>query len=79
VVFHHRPSSAQDPIKAGIVHLADIIAHSLGEGKSGEWRLPALDTVAWDKLRLSPQVLSTIIPQAIQHLEFLSTIFQGGG
>ncbi len=75
VAFHHRPSKAQDPIKAGIVHLADLIAHSLGEGKSGEWRLPVLDTDAWEKLRLTPQGLSTVIPQAIQHLSFLRTFF----
>jgi putative nucleotidyltransferase with HDIG domain len=78
VASHHRPSAAQDPVKAGLVHLADMIAHSLGEGKSGEWRLPTLDTVAWDKLRLSPQALSTIIPQAIHHLGFLTTVFQSG-
>lgn len=79
VVYHHRPHTAQDPVKAGIVHLADMIAHSLGEGKSGEWRLPALDPVVWDKLGLSAQALSTIIPQAIHHLDFLSTVFQAGG
>jgi hypothetical protein len=33
---------------------------------------------AWDKLRLSTQTLSTIIPQAIHHLGFLMTIFQSG-
>ena len=79
VVFHHRPSMAQDTVKAGIVHLADIIAHSLGEGKSGEWRLPRMDPAVWDKLRLSPQVLSTIIPQAAHHLDFLTTVIQGEG
>ncbi|WP_419659216.1 two component system sensor histidine kinase [Desulfosarcina variabilis str. Montpellier] len=79
VVFHHRPAAAQDPVKAGMIHLADMIAHSLGEGKSGEWRLPTLDTDVWDKLRISPQALSKIIPQAIHHLDFLSTIFQTGG
>jgi putative nucleotidyltransferase with HDIG domain len=78
VVYHHRPLAAQDPAKAAIVHLSDIIAHSLGEGKSGEWRVPALDTAAWDKLRLSTLTLSTIIPQAIHHLGFLMTIFQSG-
>jgi putative nucleotidyltransferase with HDIG domain len=78
VIYHHRPLAAQDPAKAAIVHLADIIVHSLGEGKSGEWRVPALDTAAWEKLRLSPQSLSTIIPQALHHLGFLMTIFQGG-
>ncbi|BBO70611.1 phosphohydrolase [Desulfosarcina alkanivorans] len=78
VVCHHRPLAAQDPAKAAIIHLSDIIAHSLGEGKSGEWRVPALDTTAWDKLRISPQTLSTIIPQALHHLGFLMTIFNGG-
>jgi HD-like signal output (HDOD) protein len=78
VVFHHRPSAAQDPAKAAVIHLSDMIAHSLGEGKSGEWRLPALDVAAWDKLKLSPQTLSTVIPQAVHHLGFLMTVFQSG-
>ena len=78
VVYHHRPIVAQDPAKAAIIHLADIIAHALDEGKSGEWRIPKLDAAAWDKLRLSPQALSTIIPQALHHLGFLTTVFQTG-
>ena len=79
VVYHHRPIAAQDPAKAAIIHLADIIAHALDEGKSGEWRIPTLDAAAWDKLRLSPQALSTIIPQALHHLGFLITMFPAGG
>ena len=78
VVYHHRPTAAQDPAKAAIIHLSDIIAHALGEGKSGEWCVPALDAAAWDKLRLSPQTLATVIPQAMHHLGFLTTIFLGG-
>ena len=78
VVYHHRPMAAQDPAKAAVIHLSDMIAHSLGEGKSGEWRVPGLDVAAWDKLRLSPQTLSTVIPQAIHHLGFLMTVFQSG-
>jgi putative nucleotidyltransferase with HDIG domain len=76
VVYHHRPSEAQDPAKAAVIHLADIIAHSLGEGKSGEWRVPVLDQAAWDKLRLSPRTLAVVIPQAIHHLGFLMTVFR---
>lgn len=78
IVFHHRPLAAQDPAKAAIIHLADMIAHALGEGKSGEWRVPRLDLGAWDKLRLSPQVLATVIPQAVHHLGFLTTMFMDG-
>lgn len=79
VVYHHRPSAAQDPVKAAIIHLSDIIAHGLGEGKSGEWRVPALDVAAWDKLQLSPQALSTVIPQAVHHMGFLMAVFPSGG
>ena len=78
MVFHHRPSVAPDPAKAAIIHLSDIIAHALGEGNSGEWCVPTLDPVAWDKLRLAPQILATVIPQALHHLNFLTTIFLGG-
>ncbi|GAB6907448.1 putative Metal dependent phosphohydrolase [Desulfosarcina cetonica] len=75
IVFHHRPMAAQDPVKAAVVHLADILAHGLGEGKSGEWRIPTLDATAWEKLRLSPHILSGVIPQALHHLGFLMTVF----
>jgi len=78
VVYHHRPSAAQDPVKAAVVHLADIIAHSLGEGKSGEWRIPTLDAAAWESLRLSPRILAVSIPQAVHHLNFLTTVFGHG-
>jgi putative nucleotidyltransferase with HDIG domain len=77
VIYHHRPAAAPDPAKAAIIHLADIIAHALGEGRSGEWCLPTLDAGAWDKLKISPNTLATIIPQAMHHLGFLTTIFMG--
>jgi len=78
VIYHHRPAAAQDPARAAIIHLSDIIAHALGEGKSGQWYVPPLDAAAWDKLRFSPQTLATVIPQAMHHLSFLTTIFLGG-
>jgi HD-like signal output (HDOD) protein len=78
VVHHHRPLAAQDPVKAAVVHLSDMIAHSLGEGKSGEWRVPTLEPAAWETLRLSPQILAALIPQAVQHLGFLTSVFGKG-
>ncbi len=75
VIYHHRPLSAQDPVKAAVIHLADIIAHSLGEGRSGELRVPTLNADAWEKLRLSAKSLSVIMDQAIDHLDFLVTVF----
>lgn len=76
IVFHHRPALAQDPVKAGIVHLADMIAHCLGTGSSGEWRIPVLDPDAWQAIHLAPESLATIIPQALHHLEFMLAVFR---
>jgi len=47
VWYHHRPSKAQQPIPAALVHLADIIVNSLGIGSSGEKFVPPLDHNAW--------------------------------
>jgi HD-like signal output (HDOD) protein len=77
VVYHHRPMASPDHKKAAIIHLSDIIAHSLDEGKSGERGVPVLDTAAWATLHIAPQTLATIIPQAIHHLSFLMTVFKG--
>lgn len=51
--FHHAPAKASDPIKAGIVHLADLIVHGLGIGSSGERSIPFFDDGVLDKIGIS--------------------------
>lgn len=64
VAFHHRPDLAvRFPMETAIVHVADIIAHSLGLGSSGETYVPRLHPVAWDRLELSVSVLAPAIEQ----------------
>ena len=75
IAFHHTPSRAQDPEKASIVHLADIIAHGMGVGSSGERLVPHLDEAAWENLGLSPSVFKGIIRQAAHQLAPLETFF----
>lgn len=64
VEFHHNCLQAgQYPREASILHLADVIAHALEFGSSGDMRVPRLDSLAWERLGLSPNLLKSLIPQ----------------
>jgi HD-like signal output (HDOD) protein len=68
IFFHHTPSSAQDPDRATIVHIADLIANALGLGSSGERFAPGFDEEAWERLDLRPGILKSVIQQAVHQL-----------
>lgn len=74
--YHHMPSRASDPQKAGIVHLADICVHGLGLGASGETLLPPLDNKACASLNITPGILKSALSQSLLQLEVLETVFQ---
>jgi HD-like signal output (HDOD) protein len=74
VFYHHKPSAAQQPIPAAIVHLADLIVNSLGIGSSGERYVPPLDHDAWENLELSPSCFEKLIGQAIHQFKALESI-----
>ena len=76
VLYHHKPSEAQQPIPATIVHLADIIVNSLGLGSSGEKFVPPLDLEAWENLQLPLSSFETIIGQATHQFYSLESILQ---
>jgi HD-like signal output (HDOD) protein len=64
VTHHHDPrNSTRFPVEAAIVHLADIIAHALEIGNSGESHVPPLENEAWERLGLQPSVLEVIVDQ----------------
>ncbi len=74
VLFHHRPSEAQQPLTAAIVNLADVIINSLGIGGSGERFIPPLDYVAWKNLELPTSCFEKVIGQATHQFKALETI-----
>jgi len=76
VLYHHKPSEAQQPIPATIVHLADIIVNSLGIGSSGEKFVPPLDCAAWENLDLPPSSFDIVIGQATHQFYSLESILQ---
>lgn len=76
VLYHHKPSEAQQTIPATIVHLADIIVNSLGIGSSGEKFVPPLDTKAWESLELPLSNFDNVIGQAMHQFYSLESILQ---
>ncbi len=77
IFYHHNPSAAQDPIKSGIIHIADIITTGLGIGTSGESYVPFFDKTAWNKLGITPGLFESVIRQALHQLKFLGIFNQG--
>ncbi|MFQ5450549.1 MAG: HDOD domain-containing protein [Nitrospinaceae bacterium] len=67
VRLHHQPSEApEESVEPAITHLADIIAHSLQLGSSGERYVPPLDSQAWEKIGLPSHLLPAILNQVDQ-------------
>jgi HD-like signal output (HDOD) protein len=75
VVFHHMPAKAPNPIQAGIIQLADLIANGLGIGSSGEYSVPSLDEEVLDTIEVSTSMLQMVIRQAIHQLKPMEAIF----
>jgi putative nucleotidyltransferase with HDIG domain len=51
------------PREASILHFADIVAHAMGLGNSGEIFIPELGDGVWERLQLSCYFLPTLIKQ----------------
>lgn len=65
VACHHTPNRADRfPMGAAIIHLADIVCHSLELGHSGERLVPSLDESAWKRVEIPAGALPGILKQA---------------
>jgi HD-like signal output (HDOD) protein len=74
--YHHTPSRAPDPVKAGVIHLADLCIHGLGLGSSGEVLVPPLDEKCYNSLGITPGDLKAVLPKALLQLNTLESVFQ---
>jgi len=74
--YHHNPSGADNQAHATIVHLADIIAHSLEIGTSGERFVPNFDHKAFDSLGLSPSCFDSAIRLALHQFNAVGSFFK---
>jgi len=70
VAFHHRPAAdRRSPVESATIHLADIVAHTVGAGTSGERLVPPLDPAAWNLLELPVSALASIVEQTRRQLD----------
>jgi HD-like signal output (HDOD) protein len=74
--YHHNPSGADNHAHATIVHLADIIAHSLEIGTSGERFVPNFDHRAFDSLGISPSCFDSVIRLATHQFNAIEGFFK---
>ncbi len=64
VAFHNSPAGAtRYPVETSIVHVADIIAHVMMLGTTGEKFVPPLLSKAWEVLGLQESILAPTIDQ----------------
>jgi HD-like signal output (HDOD) protein len=64
VAFHHNPGGAvSHKVEAAVIHVADIIAHGMQFGTSGERFVPPLNEKAWDLIDLPLSVLPPLLDQ----------------
>jgi HD-like signal output (HDOD) protein len=66
VSYHHAPAnSLAFPNETAIIHIADIFAHTLDLGASGERVVPTFAPEAWDLMGMQ----TSIIPSVIKEVE----------
>jgi len=73
--YHHNPLKSQSSVEPGIIHLADIIAHSLDMGESGNWFVPALEPEIWEMTGLSESIIPFLANRTDQKISDILPVF----
>jgi HD-like signal output (HDOD) protein len=63
VAFHHVPSQCTHSVEAALIHVADVVAHTMPLGSSGERAVPPLDPSAWTLLGFDADIVEPTIEQ----------------
>jgi putative nucleotidyltransferase with HDIG domain len=75
VAYHHNPEKApQYLVEAASIHIADILAHAMQLGSSGEKYIPRLSEKAWSELSLQTGALPFLFKQALQQVDITMQI-----
>jgi len=69
IAYHHYPEKAQDcHLLVAAVHIADIICHALGLGRSGNEYISQFSPAAWHRLGLDSEQLEISVRQALDEI-----------
>jgi|Deesub1362B_J571_1020462.scaffolds.fasta_scaffold01287_4 putative nucleotidyltransferase with HDIG domain len=70
IALHHQPSNLRsNPTLVAIVHLANVLAHELHFGFSGDFKVPDVDSFAYEELGIQKEELEEIKEEARKVLE----------
>ena len=62
IAHHHQPRNAGNfALEAASGHLADIFCRALNIGYGGDNKIPPLDKPAWERLKIEPSAIDTIM------------------
>lgn len=75
VRYHHQPLQAQSPLEPGLIHLADILAHTYNFGASGAWYVPPLEQEVWELLALPEHLLPLLATTADSQFDEIHRVF----
>ncbi|HPX12457.1 MAG TPA: HDOD domain-containing protein [Syntrophales bacterium] len=75
VLFHHAPGRSAFPGDASVVHLSDIIAHSMDVGSSGELFVPPVDGAALGEIDLPREAMALVIGESEIQINEVSSFF----
>jgi HD-like signal output (HDOD) protein len=79
VACHHDPRQAADHVtEAAVVHLADVIAHAMELGCSGDPRVPPLDPGAWDHAGLPVGALGGVLGEVDRQMASATSLLGAG-
>lgn len=80
VTYHHAPEQAKlYRTETALLHVADVIAHAIQSGFSGESYIPALHEACWERLDIAPSMLAVILKQTDDQLNETMDILYGSG
>lgn len=65
-------------METAILHIADIFVHALELGSTGEYFVPPLNPLAWDKIDLSSSMIPLMIKQLDREMDDALEIFSKG-
>jgi len=64
IAHHHRPGFAgRFAIEAAIIHLADIFCRALNIGSGGDRKIPPLDAIAWETLKIRTGAIEPVLEE----------------
>lgn len=72
---HHDPLSAEEPLEAALINVADMVAVATLAGGSGERLVPRFIPEAWDLAAITAADLPAIVDTAESHLDIVCAMF----